>query len=277
MHIENFHVKSDLRVLCFIFFFPNSLLTLETIPFTVTCKSHLNIWHTSTFRCIPTFYFECKRSVINWFGFGFGFWFRIWAIKMNFKHKHNIWLELRQTNKQWKERCGKNRGVDGKLNVIWLNKKLLSIFNGCCCSSPVCLWVYVCVCVFRVLVIFFFVSRVCIWFFFTWCVLWHFHVDKWCTYFLQGSTQMPQHFSMPLKFFSASRISALIWSMPSSTRSNCSVCSAHNQHQHSKSCRIEGNAVAAASAASATETAKRQREKKNKREKWWITVIYAKC
>lgn len=42
------------------------------------------------------------------------------------------------------------------------------------------------------------------------------------TYLLHGSTQSPQHFSMPLKFFSASRISALIWSIPSSIRSNCS-------------------------------------------------------
>lgn len=42
-------------------------------------------------------------------------------------------------------------------------------------------------------------------------------------YLLQGKTQMPQHFSMPLKFFSASRMSALIWSMPSSIRSSCSV------------------------------------------------------
>lgn len=47
--------------------------------------------------------------------------------------------------------------------------------------------------------------------------------EKWFTYFLQGRTQIPQHFSIPLKFFSASRISALIWSIPSSTRSNCSV------------------------------------------------------
>lgn len=41
-------------------------------------------------------------------------------------------------------------------------------------------------------------------------------------YLLQGRTQSPQHFSMPLKFFSASRMSALIWSMPSSIRSSCS-------------------------------------------------------
>lgn len=42
-------------------------------------------------------------------------------------------------------------------------------------------------------------------------------------YLLQGKTQIPQHFSMPLKFFSASRMSALIWSIPSSIRSSCSV------------------------------------------------------
>ncbi len=33
---------------------------------------------------------------------------------------------------------------------------------------------------------------------------------------------MPQHFSMPVKFFSASFISALIWSIPSSILSSCS-------------------------------------------------------
>lgn len=41
-------------------------------------------------------------------------------------------------------------------------------------------------------------------------------------YLLHGNTQIPQHFSIPLKFFSASRMSALIWSMPSSMRSSCS-------------------------------------------------------
>lgn len=42
------------------------------------------------------------------------------------------------------------------------------------------------------------------------------------TYLLQGRTHNPQHFSMPVRFFSASRMSALIWSIPSSMRSNCS-------------------------------------------------------
>jgi hypothetical protein len=42
------------------------------------------------------------------------------------------------------------------------------------------------------------------------------------TYLLQGSTHNPQHFSMPVRFFSASRMSTLIWSIPSSMRSNCS-------------------------------------------------------
>lgn len=37
-----------------------------------------------------------------------------------------------------------------------------------------------------------------------------------------GSTQSPQHFSKPSRFFSASRMSWLIWSMPSSIRSSCS-------------------------------------------------------
>lgn len=36
------------------------------------------------------------------------------------------------------------------------------------------------------------------------------------TYLLQGSTQIPQHFSMPVRFFSASFMSAFIWSIPSS-------------------------------------------------------------
>lgn len=43
------------------------------------------------------------------------------------------------------------------------------------------------------------------------------------TYLLQGRTHRPQHFSIPVKFFSASRMSALIWSIPSSMRSSCSV------------------------------------------------------
>lgn len=42
-------------------------------------------------------------------------------------------------------------------------------------------------------------------------------------YLVQGRAQSPQHFSMPVKFFSASRMSSLIWSIPSSIRSNCSV------------------------------------------------------
>lgn len=37
-----------------------------------------------------------------------------------------------------------------------------------------------------------------------------------------GNTQSPQHFSNPSKFFSASLMSWLIWSIPSSIRSSCS-------------------------------------------------------
>lgn len=40
---------------------------------------------------------------------------------------------------------------------------------------------------------------------------------------LQGSTHSPQHFSIPARLLSASFMSALIWSMPSSIRSSCSV------------------------------------------------------
>ena len=43
------------------------------------------------------------------------------------------------------------------------------------------------------------------------------------THLLQGKTHSPQHFSMPARLLSASFISALIWSMPSSMRSSCSV------------------------------------------------------
>ena len=42
------------------------------------------------------------------------------------------------------------------------------------------------------------------------------------SHLFQGRIQRPQHFSIPCKFFSASLISVLIWSMPSSTRSSCS-------------------------------------------------------
>lgn len=44
-----------------------------------------------------------------------------------------------------------------------------------------------------------------------------------CAHLLHGRTQIPQHFSIPERFFSASRMSALIWSIPSSILSNCSV------------------------------------------------------
>lgn len=43
------------------------------------------------------------------------------------------------------------------------------------------------------------------------------------TYLLQGSTHNPQHFSIPARLLSASFMSALIWSMPSSILSSCSV------------------------------------------------------
>lgn len=204
------------------------------------------------------FYFECKW---NWYRFWFGCWFGLWTIKMSFKHEHNLWLELGQTNKQWEERCGENRGVDGKLNMIWLNQNVFDIQR--LLLFFFCVFVYVFSCY---LVIFRFFSRVFISFFLTWCVLYHFHVDKRCTYFLQGSTQMPQHFSMPLKFFSASRISALIWSMPSSTRSNCSVCSAHNQHQHSKSCRIKSKETKWQHQQHRQPRQQKDREKKTKRK-----------
>lgn len=145
--------------------------------------------------------------------------------------------------------------------------KIFSIFNGCCCSS----FVSVCVCFLHDGD---FLFSMCL------CALWYFHVDKWYTYFLQGSTQMPQHFSMPLKFFSASRISALIWSIPSSTRSNCSVCRAHNQHHHSKSCRIQSEEIKWQHQQH-RQPRQRQKEteqkKKKQKEKWWITAIHVKC
>lgn len=46
-------------------------------------------------------------------------------------------------------------------------------------------------------------------------------------YLLHGRTQIPQHFSIPVRFFSASFMSALIWSMPSSMRSSCSARQVH--------------------------------------------------
>lgn len=46
---------------------------------------------------------------------------------------------------------------------------------------------------------------------------------KVATHLLQGRTQSPQHFSMPARLLSASFMSALIWSIPSSIRSSCSV------------------------------------------------------
>ena len=52
------------------------------------------------------------------------------------------------------------------------------------------------------------------------------------TNLFQGSTQSPQHFSIPSKFFSASFMSLLISSMPSSILSNCSVThQSHKLHQ----------------------------------------------
>ena len=48
------------------------------------------------------------------------------------------------------------------------------------------------------------------------------HAGQAPTHFFHGRTQRPQHFSMPSRFFSASFISWLIWSIPSSMRSSCS-------------------------------------------------------
>lgn len=58
--------------------------------------------------------------------------------------------------------------------------------------------------------------------------------DQIKTHLLQGRTQIPQHFSMPVKFFSASFMSALIWSIPSSMRSSCSVEHKHRLASHLK-------------------------------------------
>lgn len=52
-------------------------------------------------------------------------------------------------------------------------------------------------------------------------------------YLFQGSTQSPQHFSIPSRFFSASFMSWLIWSIPSSILSNCSVT---HQTEHFSEC-----------------------------------------
>lgn len=43
------------------------------------------------------------------------------------------------------------------------------------------------------------------------------------TYFLSGQIQRPQHWAMSVRFFSASLMSLLMESIPSSIRSNCSV------------------------------------------------------
>ena len=43
------------------------------------------------------------------------------------------------------------------------------------------------------------------------------------TYFLIGQTHSPQHWAMSVRFFSASLMSLLMESMPSSMRSSCSV------------------------------------------------------
>lgn len=43
------------------------------------------------------------------------------------------------------------------------------------------------------------------------------------TYLMQGQTHRPQHLAMSVRFFSASFISLLIWSIPSSMRSSCSA------------------------------------------------------
>lgn len=47
------------------------------------------------------------------------------------------------------------------------------------------------------------------------------------THLLHGRTHRPQHFSIPVRFFSASFMSALIWSIPSSIRSSCSAGHPH--------------------------------------------------
>lgn len=43
------------------------------------------------------------------------------------------------------------------------------------------------------------------------------------TYFLIGQIHRPQHWAMSVRFFSASLMSLLMESMPSSIRSSCSV------------------------------------------------------
>lgn len=42
------------------------------------------------------------------------------------------------------------------------------------------------------------------------------------TYLLQGRAQIPQHFSIPCRFFSASLMSSFIWTIPCSMWSSCS-------------------------------------------------------
>lgn len=54
------------------------------------------------------------------------------------------------------------------------------------------------------------------------------------THFWHGSTHRPQHFSIPERFFSASFMSAFIWSMPSSIRSSCSAQVAKELHRVEK-------------------------------------------
>lgn len=46
-------------------------------------------------------------------------------------------------------------------------------------------------------------------------------------HFVQGQIQTPQHFSIPVKFFSASRMSEWMTSMSSSMRSSCSTRENH--------------------------------------------------
>jgi len=56
--------------------------------------------------------------------------------------------------------------------------------------------------------------------------------DSAVSYFFHGRTQRPQHFSIPSRFFSASRMSWLIWSIPSAIRSICSVSSTDPTTSH---------------------------------------------
>lgn len=55
--------------------------------------------------------------------------------------------------------------------------------------------------------------------------IYQYNFENWqrLNYFFHGKTQIPQHFSIPLRAFSASIISARILSIFSSIRSNCSV------------------------------------------------------